>query len=76
MYLFKSGDTFVLRCSCKAVSLTLCDDGVEVNGTVTCSACGTEAEWGTMVDEAEAQASEHDAEKESRPSAEVHVLYS
>ncbi len=71
MYLFKSGDTFVLRCSCKAVSLTLCDDGVEVNGTVTCSACGTEAEWGTLLDEAEAAA----PAGEPGHSAEIHVLY-
>ena len=71
MYLFKSGDTFVLRCSCKAVSLTLCDDGVEVNGTVTCSACGTEAEWGTLLDEAEAAT----PAGEPGHSAEIHVLY-
>ena len=71
MYLSKSGGTFVLRCSCKAVSLTLCDDGVEVNGTVTCSACGTEAEWGTLLDEAEAPK----PASEPGHSAEIHVLY-
>ena len=71
MYLSKSGGTFVLRCSCKAVSLSLCDDGVEVTGTVTCSACGTEAEWGTLLDEAEAAS----PETEPGQSAEIHVLY-
>ncbi len=71
MYLSKTGGTFVLRCSCQAVSLSLCDDGVEVNGTVTCSACGTEAEWGTLLDEAEPAA----PETEPGHSAEIHVLY-
>ncbi len=71
MYLSKSGHTFVLRCSCKAVSLSLCDDGVEVNGTVTCSACGTEAEWGTLLAEVEPST----PETESDHSAEIHVLY-
>ena len=68
MNLSRSGDTYVLRCRCNAVNLSFCDTGVAVKGTVRCSACGTEAEWGTLMEESEDEAAGPKQE------AEIHVL--
>jgi len=68
MNLSRSGDTYVLRCRCNAVNLSFCDTGVAVKGTVKCSACGTEAEWGTLVDESDGTS------PEPKEDAEIHVL--
>jgi hypothetical protein len=72
MFLSMSGETFVLRCRCNAVALTFCDSGVEITGTVKCGACGTEAEWGNLLDEASESAG---SAAEPQASAEIHVLY-
>jgi hypothetical protein len=72
MFLSMSGETFVLRCRCNAVALSFCDSGVEITGTVKCGACGTEAEWGTLIDEASEDAG---GAAEPQQSAEIHVLY-
>lgn len=69
MNLSRSGDTYVLSCRCNAVNLSFCDTGVEVSGRVKCATCGTEAEWGTLRDQAD------DKSPEPTDDAEVHVLH-
>ena len=67
MNLSRSGDTYVLRCRCNAVNLSFCDAGVAFRGTVRCKACGTEAEWGNLVDRSD--------DPDPQEDAEIHVLH-
>ena len=69
MNLSRSGNTYVLRCRCNAVNLSFCDTGVAVKGRVRCSACGTEAEWGNLVEESDG------TDPEPQKDAEIHVLH-
>ena len=69
MNLTRSGDTYVLQCRCNAVNFSFCDTGVAVKGTVRCSVCGTEAEWGTLMEESD------DPAPGPKDDAEIHVLH-
>ena len=69
MRISRSGNTYVLSCRCDAVNLSFCDEGVRLSGRIRCTNCGTEAEWGNLIEDCD------DPEPEAKPEAEIHVLH-
>ena len=69
MRLWKSGDTYVLKCHCGCYNLSFHDHGVELCGQVNCLICGAAAEWSSLVRDCGPE--RPDA---GEPEADIHVL--
>ena len=76
LYLAKSRDTFVLRCSCGCFNLSFFDRGIKLDGTVRCMVCGEEAEWADLREDLTAKSACHHDHGDGEPhEAEIHVLH-
>ena len=79
LYLAKSRDTFILRCSCGCFNLSFFDRGIKLDGKVRCMVCGEEAAWADLREDLTGKTAEcehdHDHDDNERHEAEIHVLH-
>ena len=73
LYLAKSRDTYVLRCSCGCFNLSFFDRGIKLDGQVRCMVCGEEADWNALREELTRNSGpDQDGEPHE---AEIHLLH-
>ncbi|MEM7225394.1 MAG: hypothetical protein AAF495_20625 [Pseudomonadota bacterium] len=82
LYLSKSRDTFVLRCSCGCFNLSFFDRGIKLEGQVRCMVCGEEADWTNLREDLDRNTCcdhkhdhDQDQDQDAPHEAEIHVLH-